>query len=88
MINADAYRCRVCGWLLREPPWGVDGRTPLFDYCPCCGVEFGYQDATPSGARSYRERWMARGAPWNDLTERPSDWSLDAQLGEVPDKFR
>jgi hypothetical protein len=88
MPSDDEYRCRVCGWLLREPPWGVDGRSPLFDYCPCCGVEFGYQDATEDGARRFRDLWVERGAPWSEPEECPDAWKLDEQLAHVPDEFR
>jgi hypothetical protein len=88
MPSSDLYRCRACGWLLNEPPWGIDGHSPNFDYCPCCGVEFGYQDATPAGARKYREEWLKRGAPWNIPAEKPSGWVLEEQLKEVPAKFR
>jgi hypothetical protein len=78
----------VCGLELPDPPWGIDGRTPLFDNCPCCGVEFGYQDATPAGARRYREQWIARGAPWSEPDQRPAGWSLEQQLRDVPAPFR
>jgi hypothetical protein len=48
--------CRVCGYLYEEEdasalPWGGDGENPTFAFCIFCGVEFGYQDATPEGAR-------------------------------------
>lgn len=88
MPSDDLYRCRVCGWLNREPPWGVDGRTPLYDYCPCCGVEFGYQDATPEGARKFREAWIGSSAAWSEPEERPDDWSLDEQLADIPAGFQ
>ena len=46
MHNDDTImRCRVCGLLSSDPPWGYDGVSPTFDFCPCCGVEFGYEDA-------------------------------------------
>jgi hypothetical protein len=88
MHNETLYRCRVCGWKLPDPPWGMDGRTPLYEYCPCCGVEFGYQDATPAGARRFREQWLARGAHWAEPDQRPEQWSLDDQLAEIPIEFR
>lgn len=88
LSDDEACRCRVCGWLLPAPPWGADGRTPLFGYCPCCGVEFGYQDATPEGARKFRHQWLSRGAPWGDAAQRPPGWSLEDQLAKVPAAFR
>jgi len=56
MPSEADFHCRVCGFREDEPPWGEDGRTPLFDFCPCCGVEHGYGDATPAGARNWRAR--------------------------------
>jgi hypothetical protein len=88
MPNDADYRCRVCGWLHAEPPWGLDGRTPLFEYCPCCGVEVGYQDATPVGARRFREQWLSKGAPWSEPEQRPADWNIDEQLKRAPAEFR
>ena len=87
MPNSEAHRCRVCGLLLEEPPWGLDGRTPLFNFCPCCGVEFGYQDATPLGARRFREAWLASGAQWEDPQLRPAIWDVLEQLRNVPKDF-
>ncbi len=84
----ELYRCRACGWLLPDPPWGADGRTPLYEFCPCCGVEFGYQDATPAGARRYRQQWLAGGAGWHDPKRRPDGWSAEEQLTKVPAAFR
>ena len=88
MRNSDAYRCRVCGVLLEDPPWGLDGRTPLYENCPCCGVEFGYQDATPQGARKFRDAWVSAGAQWDDPKKKPSEWDVGEQLAHVPEEFR
>jgi hypothetical protein len=80
--------CRVCGFSNEAPPWGTDGKTPLFDMCPCCGVEFGYEDATALGARGYRDEWLARGAQWHDPACKPEAWDLSLQLPRVPEPFR
>lgn len=88
MPSSDIYNCRVCGLRLDDPPWSHDGCTPLYDYCPCCGVEFGYQDATPPGARRYREEWLNDGAIWSEPSEMPTDWNRVAQFGRIPDEFR
>ena len=88
MHSIDLHRCRVCGLFLEDPPWGYDEKTPLYEYCPCCGVEFGYQDATPIGARAYREEWLAAGAKWDEPTMRPASWSASEQLRFVPEEFR
>ena len=88
MSSDEKNRCRVCGLLLESPPWGDDGRTPLFEYCPCCGVEWGYPDATPEGARSFREKWLQRGGEWDSPDLRPSDWDRDKQLAAIPADYR
>jgi len=88
MHSSDSLRCRVCGWILPEAPWGVDGRSPLFGFCPCCGVEFGYQDASPMGARKFRQQWVDRGSPWEEPNERPACWSLERQMAGIPTDFR
>jgi len=81
-------RCRVCGLLYDDPPWGPDGRTPKFEYCDCCGVEWGYQDATAEGARRFRQQWIEAGAKWSRPDRRPADWRLEEQLRHVPAAFR
>jgi hypothetical protein len=88
MHNDSCLHCRVCGYGSKEPPWGVDGRTPVYDFCVCCGVEHGYQDASPMGARSYRAAWIAAGAKWEEANERPHGWNLAEQLRHVPPEFQ
>lgn len=80
--------CRVCGYLLDSPPWGDDGRTPNFEICPCCGVEFGYEDGTVDSARKYRDTWIANGATWFEQKLMPNEWNLLLQLDALPKEFR
>jgi hypothetical protein len=63
-----AHLCRVCGYLSEEPPWGLDGCCPTYEYCPCCGVEWGYQDSLPTSADRFRSEWVRRGGTWADRT--------------------
>ena len=88
MHNNAECRCRVCALQLERPPWGVDGHTPLFEHCPCCGVEFGYQDATRMGATKFRESWLAAGAKWDVPSAKPHRWDLSIQLKLVPEDYR
>ena len=88
MANDELMRCRVCGLALSEPAWGLDAKTPLYVYCPCCGVEFGYQDTTPASARLYRNEWISAGAEWASVKDRPLGWVLGEQLEHVPSRFR
>jgi len=75
--------CRVCGLFHEDAPWGEDGRTPTFNICDCCGVEFGYEDATSKAATRFRELWLARGARWLKELKRPANWDLSAQLARI-----
>jgi hypothetical protein len=79
--------CRVCGYLNETPPWGEDGKTPSFEICPCCGVEFGYEDATPQAVRNYRANWLARGAQWFIESLKPTDWDVEAQMANIPEEY-
>ena len=76
----ESQLCRVCGYRDDEPPWGADGRTPSFASCPCCGVEWGYQDSSPAGVLRFREAWLAAGAPWRDPLVRPDGLTTEARL--------
>ena len=80
--TGDLY-CPVCGYEAAEPPWGEDGRTPTFDYCPCCGVEWGYQDSSPLGIQRFRATWLEAGAPWQDASERHDGLSTAARLRRI-----
>ncbi len=66
MSDVADHFCRVCGYRSDEAPWGDDGRSPSFDLCPCCGVEWGYQDLVATAAEQFQARWLAEGAPWRD----------------------
>jgi hypothetical protein len=79
--------CRICGYPCVAPPWGEDGNTPLFEHCPCCGAEFGYQDSTVMGIRKFRENWIKNGAQWDDSTKRPAGWNLEKHLKNIPEEY-
>jgi len=66
MTRTGSSYCRVCGYEPAEPPWGTDGMSPSFDYCPCCGVEWGYQDSSQIGTVRFRSAWLEEGGPWRD----------------------
>lgn len=85
------WLCLVCGLSLKgldDPPWGESGRDPSYNYCPCCGVEFGYGDATFEGARRWRELWVAGGSEWFAPSVRPPKWTPATQLAALPDGAR
>jgi hypothetical protein len=76
----DSMHCRVCGLRQLEPPWGEDGQTPNYDYCPCCGIEFGYQDTSAVGVARARRKWVESGYLWSDPTAKPAGWGPQEQL--------
>lgn len=78
------FTCEVCGFNgLDEAPWGADGKTPSFDICPCCGVEFGYEDATDTGKANFRTKWIATGGKWFDESKKPNRWDIKEQLAKI-----
>ena len=88
MISDKILNCRVCGYLSDTAPWGDDGKSPTYEICPCCGVEYGYEDSSIVGIKKYREEWIAAGADWKDKKSKPENWSWEDQLENVPDDFR
>ena len=82
------WLCLVCGLDLcglDDPPWGPGGTDPSYSFCPCCGVEFGYGDSSLKGIRMCRRRWLQNGE-WYEPLARPSMWSLQNQLSQLPDR--
>ncbi len=78
-----ANACRVCGLILSFPPWGENNDTATFSICPCCFVEFGYEDSTPESTLAYRQQWLKNGAAWAKPEEKPADWNLKEQLANA-----
>ena len=77
--------CPVCGYNgLHEPAYDRFGCSS-FEICPCCGTEFGYQDAGRSH-ESLRAEWIANGMPWwSDARKAPPDWNPLQQLRSLAD---
>ena len=88
MLSDAELRCRVCGLLQEMPPWGEDGRSPTYDFCACCGTEFGYQDSSRVGVIRRRHEWLASGAKWADPSVKPQPWDPMEQLSSVPLAWR
>ncbi|BAJ76364.1 hypothetical protein MTES_3400 [Microbacterium testaceum StLB037] len=76
----SAHLCRVCGYFSEEPPWGLDGCCPTYAYCPCCGVEWGYQDSLPTSADRFRANWLQRGGIWEDRAVPPDGLTTNERL--------
>lgn len=84
--------CFVCGLDCVEVgvgyPWGPSGLNPSYDFCSCCGVEFGYADYSLEACRTSRIRWITEGAAWNEPSLKPDGWSSDEPLLGVPQRAR
>lgn len=75
--------CRVCGLEQKIPPWGAGGTKPSFSICPCCGTEFGVDDATRESVRRARDRWMKDGYGWIEEAKKPPGWQPELQLQKL-----
>jgi hypothetical protein len=73
------YDCPVCGYnAMKKPP--AD-----HSICPCCGVEFGLDDAGPALIdeihAGLRRRWLTQGMKWHSqYLHAPSGWNAIDQL--------
>jgi len=61
---------------------------PTFNICPCCGVEFGYEDMTVQSAKKFRDKWICEGMKWFRHECMPESWSWDEQKKSIPEAFR
>lgn len=86
MVNN--FACRVCGNIQLEPPWGEDGLCPNYEICDCCGVEFGYGDCTLKAIQASRKNWLECGAGWKYPSNKPTNWSLEEQMKNIPDEYK
>jgi transcription elongation factor Elf1 len=79
----NMFTCPVCGYAeLEDIPWD-DEYTPSFTICDCCGVEFGYEDATQEGKLKYRKQWIASGGKWFNPAKKPENWNMNDQLKKI-----
>ena len=89
-MTTDEFGCPVCGYLgLLEPAWRDD--EPSEEICPCCGTQFGYDDATGRDPRvrsdvhrRLRREWIAAGSTWFSAGRPPPPgWEPAGQLERV-----
>lgn len=79
--------CRICGLFIENEPWGNDGKCPIYEICPCCGVEFGNEDYTTESIHKYREEWLLNGAKWHEPKCMPVNWDLKEQMQNISDEY-
>jgi hypothetical protein len=83
MHSKQNYFCRICGLEHQDLPWGEDGKTSSFDFCECCGCQFGYQDCLLESILKYRSDWIQSGAKWSEPNFKPLNWNLNEQLDRI-----
>jgi hypothetical protein len=76
----NKYECRICGYSNKDYPWGEDGKSPSYQICPCCGVQFGINDITPEDMQRYFKEWEKNDLRWNNPKEKPVKWVIDEQI--------
>src|ERR1039458_2229688 len=68
--------CPVCGYTMRYP--AAD-----YHICPCCGTEFGYDDAGRRHAE-LRAEWLRAGARWwSPVDPQPEGWDPYMQVSDL-----
>lgn len=72
-MHEELSLCPVCGYTISFPPRDNN-------ICPCCGIEFGYDDVGVSHVE-LRNRWIADGHHWwSPNNPSPYGWSASIQL--------
>lgn|ERR1035437_6614315 len=84
----NTHECRICGYYVNDFPWGEDGRSPSFQICSCCGVQFGKEDDTLESIKEYRAGWISKGGKWFAKNETPEDWDIETQMKNIPNEFK
>ena len=87
VLLVECFACPACGFgELLEPPWDA-GAGPSHDLCPCCGVQFGQDDAAGGDSvrraeihRRWRARWIEQGSRWFSSDPPPPLWDPNRQL--------
>ena len=84
----NQHLCPVCGFnKLKEPPFGANNE-PSHEICPCCGFEFGFDDANKAGGFNvFRVRWIQNGAKWFTPNSKPIKWDLKKQLENLKNQM-
>jgi hypothetical protein len=65
-------------------PQYTDDGGAMFNICPCCGFQAGFDDDAilePLTIEEYRLRWVKSGANWfSYYHKKPDDFNLERQL--------
>jgi hypothetical protein len=82
------HACPVCGLGLDFAPW--DGGSASDEICPCCFIQFGYDDFAGGDLNlrretyaQWRQKWIAEGMPWRGSRKPPEAWAPATQVSRV-----
>jgi len=90
MRTVNTNLCPVCGYDLGFP--ACRGAAASHEYCPSCGIQFGYHDdceGNDEHARrkiyeDWRNRWIAQGMKWSiQELHPPEGWDPIEQLRSI-----
>ena len=71
--------CPICGFgPFTEPYQSIQELRSSFEICDCCGCEYGNDDT-----ESYFEKWKSDGGIWFDKKQKPKNWVLENQIGNI-----
>lgn len=78
--------CPVCGFTLEFIPWNGDSAAD--EICPCCGIQFGYDDFAGGNHERrqtiytrWRQQWTQNGMRWSSKgIAPPPEWNAEEQL--------
>ncbi len=92
MDTLGKYSCPACAFDLDFLPW--DGLFPSDEICPCCGIQFGYDDAAGGDLykrrniyESWKNRWIREGMQWKSIgIPPPINWDPAKQLMSLEKK--
>jgi hypothetical protein len=93
MVTKNSSLCPVCGYNLPFPAWQGDSASD--EYCPCCGIQFGFHDFAKGDLEErqkvwdeWRRRWIAGGMKWSGtwtgkFGKPPENWNPKQQLKDA-----
>lgn len=92
--SVESDLCPVCGYRLGFAPW--NGASASDEICPCCFIQFGYDDGSAEDENlraqvytEWRKRWIAEGMRWNSKGRKPPhEWDPIKQLRSIGVELR
>ncbi len=85
----NSHCCPVCGYNLDFMPW--KGISASDEICPCCGIQYGYDDAAGGDVskrnsiyKEWQNHWIKEGMPWKSMgIDPPENWDPVKQLKNI-----